>query len=173
MARGKEDIDQLAHEARQFLASFKTLLMSTVSAEGAPEASYAPFVRMDDDCFYIYVSQLSKHTANIEATRTTSILFIEDERDAQQLFARKRLTFDCRAELIERESEDWKSIMKIFERRFGNIMEMIRPLQDFKLFRIRPQGGIYVKGFAQAYRVSGAKLDSFQHIRTSGTSSKG
>jgi heme oxygenase (biliverdin-IX-beta and delta-forming) len=159
------DPTTLAAEARVFLARFRTLLMATVSADGTPEASYAPFVRPDDNCFYVYVSGLSRHTSNLDATGRVSVLFIEDERDVKQLFARTRLTFDCRAELIERESKRWQAIMEMFQDTFGNVVELIRPLTDFKLFRLRPQKGIYVRGFAQAYRVSDAAIADIEHIR--------
>lgn len=159
------DSDNLAAEARAFLARFRTLLMATVSADGTPEASYAPFVRPDDNCFYVYVSGLSRHTGNLDTTQRASVLFIEDERDVKQLFARTRLTFDCRAELIERENERWQAVMDMFQGSFGNVIELIRPLTDFKLFRLCPQSGIYVKGFAQAYRVNDAAIQSVEHIR--------
>ncbi len=151
-------------EARRLLNGFKTLLMSTVSAEGVPDASYAPFVRMEDDCFYVYVSGLSRHTVNLEATGLVSILFVEDERDAKQLFARRRLSFDSRVELIPRDSETWKDVMDRFSSKFGDVIDVIRPLRDFKLFRITPETGIYVKGFGRAYRISGGNLDNFEHI---------
>ena len=167
MSTAAPDLANLAAEARAFLARFQTLLMATVSADGAPEASYAPFVRPDDNCFYVYVSGLSRHTSNLNASGRVSVLFIEDERDVKQLFARTRLTFDCRAELIGRETERWQAIMDMFQDRFGNVIELIRPLTDFKLFRLRPQTGIYVKGFAQAYRVNDATIENIEHIRDS------
>lgn len=151
-------------EAQQLLAGFKTLLMSTVSAEGIPDASYTPFVRMEDDSFYVYVSGLSRHTVNLEAIGLVSILFVEDERDAKQLFARRRLSFDCRAELIARDSARWQDAIKVFSRKFGEVVDLIQPLRDFKLFRITPEMGMYVKGFGRAYRISGGNLDNFEHI---------
>ncbi len=138
--------------------------MSTVSAKGIPDASYTPFVRMEDDCFYVYVSGLSRHTTNLEATGLVSVLFVEDERDAKQLFARRRLSFDCRVELIPRDSAKWKDVMANFSRKFGDVIDVIQPLGDFKLFRITPETGIYVKGFGLAYRISGGNLDNFEHI---------
>jgi heme iron utilization protein len=161
------DVDQarLASEARRLLEGFKTLLMATVSADGVPEASYAPFVRLDDHCFYVYVSGLSRHTRNLEASGLASVLFIEDERETNQPFARKRLSFDCRTELLARESDEWQKVMDLFSERFGDVVGLIRPLTDFRLFRLRPESGVYVKGFAQAYRVSSAELGRFEHIR--------
>lgn len=165
MSTAAPDSATLAAEARAFLARFRTLLMATVSADGIPEASCAPFVRADDNCFYVYVSGLSRHTGNLEASGRVSVLFIEDERDVKQLFARARLTFDCRAELIERENDRWQAVIDMFQGSFGNVIELIRPLTDFKLFRLRPQSGIYVRGFAQAYRISDAAMQSIEHIR--------
>ena len=151
-------------EARHLLNGFSTLLMSTVSAEGIPDASYSPFVRMEDDCFYVYVSGLSRHTTNLEATGLVSVLFVEDERDAKQLFVRRRLSFDCRVELIPRDSATWKEVLEHFSRKFGDVIDVIQPLGDFKLFCIKPETGTYVRGFGRAYRVTGADLDSFEHI---------
>ncbi len=151
-------------EARRLLNGFKTLLMSTVSAEGVPDASYSPFVRMEDDYFYVYVSGLSRHTSNLEVTGLVSLLFVEDERDAKQLFARRRLSFDCRVKLIPRDSAKWKDVMENFSRKFRDVIDVIQPLGDFKLFCIVPKSGVYVRGFGQAYRFTGATLENFQHI---------
>lgn len=160
----KSSSNRPENEAQHLLAGFKTLLMSTVSVEGIPDASYTPFVRLEDDCFYVYVSGLSRHTTNLETTGLVSVLFVEDENDANQLFARRRLSFDCRAELIPRDSAKWKDVMANFSSKFGDVIDVIQPLADFKLFSISPKSGVYVRGFGQAYRFTGATLKNFQHI---------
>ncbi len=168
-----EDLDRIAEEARGFLTRFKTLLIATVNPDGVPLASYAPFVRQKDHCFYIYVSELSRHTRDLDATAVASVLFIEDERDTIQLFARKRLIFDCRAELIARDSEEWREILDNFAETFGDVLDLLKPLADFKMFRLRPTEGMYVGGFGKAYRFTGAVPTSLEHIRESpGTRSK-
>lgn len=164
MDQSKSASNRPEAEAQHLLAGFKTLLMSTVSAEGIPDASYTPFMRMQDDCFYVYVSGLSRHTTNLEATGLVSVLFVEDECDAKQLYARRRLSFDCRVQLIPRDSTKWREVMEHFSRKFGDVIELIRPLGDFKLFCIAPERGVYVRGFGQAYRFTGATLENFQHI---------
>ncbi len=165
MTQDRDDSATLAKEARDFLAQFKTLVMATVGRSGMPEASYAPFVRAQDDCFYIYVSGLSRHTGNLASSGVVSVLLIEDESSVKQPFARRRLTFHCRAERIARDSEPWHAIIGLFDEKFANVMDLIRPLKDFELFRLCPQSGIYVKGFAQAYRISDAALKAVEHIR--------
>ena len=164
MDHPKSSSNRPEDEARYLLNGFKTLLMSTVSAEGVPDASYSPFVRMEDDYFYVYVSGLSRHTSNLEATGVVSLLFVEDERNANQLFARRRLSFDCRVRLIPRDSAKWKDVMENFSRTFRDVIDVIQPLGDFKLFCIAPKSGVYVRGFGQAYRFTGATLEKFQHI---------
>ena len=65
---------------------------------------------------------------------------------------------------MPRDSAKWKDVMVNFSRKFGDVIDVIRPLRDFKLFRITPETGIYVKGFGQAYRISWGNLDNFEHI---------
>lgn len=151
-------------EAGEFLAGFRTLVMATVSADGMPDASYAPFVRVDDNAFYVNVSDLSTHTANLLATPLASILFLEAEEHSKQPFARKRLSFEGAAALIERDSPPWTVVMDLFERKFGEVVQLIRPLADFRLMKIEPQRGVFVRGFAQAYPLEGPALEAFRAV---------
>ena len=40
---------------------------------------------------------------------------------------------------------------------------MIRPLPDFTLFRLTPDGGLYVRGFGQAFEVS-SDMKNSKHV---------
>jgi hypothetical protein len=51
-----------------------------------------------------------------------------------------------------------------FHHRFGKVMAMIEPLADFHLFRLQLQTGRFVRGFGQAYDLSGEHLQDLQHI---------
>ena len=151
-------------EAGEFLAGFRTLSMATVSADRVPDASYAPFVRIDDNAFYVNLSGLSTHTGNLLATPFVSVMFLQAEDDSKQLFARKRLSFDAGAEVVERDSSLWCRIMDLFEHKFGEVVELIRPLEDFKLFKIQPRNGVYVRGFAQAYPIEAPELEQLRLV---------
>ena len=151
-------------EAGEFLAGFRSVLMATASADGVPDASYAPFVRIDDNAFYVNLSELSTHTGNLLATPRVSVMFLQAENDTKQLFARKRLSFDADAELVDRDSTRWCQVMDLFADKFGDIMDLIRPLQDFKLFRIQPRRGVYVRGFAQAYPIEATQLEPLRRV---------
>ncbi|MCH9675526.1 MAG: pyridoxamine 5'-phosphate oxidase family protein [Gammaproteobacteria bacterium] len=162
----------VAQEAAQFLRERRSLIMATVDAEAMPEASYAPFVRTEDNAFYVYVSDLARHTRNLREQSRVSILLIEDEQSSAQLFARKRLTFQCDAHVVERETPKWTEVLDSFDKKFGQVMDMLRPLTDFHLWRLQPKSGRFVKGFAQAFRIEGATLDEFRHINDAGHSTK-
>ena len=149
---------EAAQEARTFLGRFRTLVLATASPGGEPDASYAPFVRGAGNALYVYVSQLARHTANLAQTGNASVLFIASEEATDELFARHRLTFRCRASVIERESPEWRAVLDRFETQFGDVVGLIRPLEDFVLFELRPEHATYVRGFAQAYRLEGPEL---------------
>jgi putative heme iron utilization protein len=162
--RYRTPTEPVLEEACEFLAGFRSLVMATVSAEGVPDASYAPFVRIDDNAFYVNLSDLSTHTGNLLATPSVSVMFLQAEEHSKQLFARKRLGFDGDAEVVPRDSPLWGRIMDLFEHKFGEVVELIRPLEDFKLFRIQPRRGVFVRGFAQAFPVEGPELEQLRSV---------
>lgn len=135
-----------------------SLMLSTVNGAGQPQASYAPYVIDDDYQLYIFTSGLSAHTANLQTTGLASILLIEDEADASQVFARQRIAYDCRASLLPRGTPDWEAVADRFEQRFGEIIPMLRSLDDFQIFCLSPQAGRFVMGFGAAYAVDPENL---------------
>jgi putative heme iron utilization protein len=82
----------------EFLSSCKTLVMATVDKNGAPNASYAPFVQRTP-WLYVYTSARSKHTKNMAETTKASVMFIEDEARTRNFFAPERFTSQCDAEV--------------------------------------------------------------------------
>lgn len=155
-------IDQLKKaqaEYEKFPTEFTSIIMSTVNKEGIPDASYAPFVSDEDKNIYIYVSGLATHTQNIHNHPFVSILFIEDEVKTKQIFARRRLIFNCTAKLVERESEKWQKIVDKFQIRFGELISTLRSLPDFRIFQLTPKNGRFVIGFGAAYNISSDNIN--------------
>lgn len=140
----------------------QSLMLSTVTPTGQPQASYTPFVMGRDRTFYIFVSGLSSHTHNLQKTPQAGILLIEDEANAQQIFARRRLMYDCSVVLIDRHDPQWTGFADQFKRRFGNLVDMLRQLPDFQIFQLMPQGGRFVVGFGAAYEVNPDNLDQLK-----------
>ena len=145
--------DKPENSASKLLSSRKTLVMATADKNGAPNVSYAPFVHRAPP-LYVYTSSLSRHTTNMLETAKASVMLIEDEARTRNFFARKRFTCQCSVEVVGRETTEWRTVMSLFKRKFGKVFDMIRPLPDFTLFRLIPDGGLYVRGFGQAFEVS-------------------
>ncbi|MDE1513825.1 MULTISPECIES: heme utilization protein HutZ [Vibrio] len=155
---------RLEPEIKEFRQQRQTLQLATVDAEGRPNVSYAPFVQ-NQQGYFVLISRIARHARNLEVNPQVSIMLIEDEGQAKQLFARKRLTFDSVASIIERDSELWQPVIAQMSERFGEIIDGLSQLQDFILFRLQPEQGLYVKGFGQAYQVSGDDLVDFVHLQ--------
>ncbi|MEM8857211.1 MAG: pyridoxamine 5'-phosphate oxidase family protein [Chloroflexota bacterium] len=141
------------------LTSHQSATLATVSADGSPLASYTPFAVDADMTFYIFISGLAQHTANLEHNPLASLMLIADEAATKQIFARPRLTFDCQASKLARDSNAWQEAASLYEARFSNFFKLIRDLQDFSMYKLIPLEGVLVAGFGQAFTVSGDKLD--------------
>ena len=158
LTEDRENFEVLRHQAR-------SLIMATVGENALPRASYAPFV-LDAGFFYIYLSRLSEHTLELIENPVVSVLLIEDETAASQIFARKRLTYLCESRTIERDDTGYDSILTLLTRRFGNVMDLLRSLPDFVLFRLTPRSGRFVSGFGRAYELAGERLEDIVRFGT-------
>lgn len=155
---------RLGPEIKEFRQARKTLQLATVDEHGKPNVSYAPFVQ-NQEGYFVLISEIARHARNLQANPTVSIMLIEDEDSSKQLFARKRLTFDATAHVVERESKQWRQVIAQMQERFGEIIDGLSQLQDFVLFNLKAEQGLFVKGFGQAYQVSGDDLVDFVHLQ--------
>ena len=144
------EVDQeKLNEAREFLSGFRSVILGSVTARGLPHTSYAPFVA-DQGCFFIYVSSLAQHAASLKNGQA-SLFFIEDETTAKTIFARKRLTIDCRAKIIHPKETGHEHILDLLQARHGSTVELLRTLPDFILFELAPTRAGFVTGFGAAF----------------------
>jgi len=156
-------LQSVFNDFERFISQRTTVILSTLNAALEAEASYAP-VLIKDGKFYIYISELAKHTHNLFENNGLSLLFIEDESEAENIFARKRATLKAQAQHIARDAEGWDDIMDAYVEHLGETAKMLRNLQDFHLFELTCLKGSYVRGFAQAYALSGDQLNEVRHI---------
>ena len=157
-------LEKATVEYQKFTQEFQSIIISTVNEEGMPNGSYTPFIMDESKNIYIYVSGLSTHTQNLNVNPRASVLFIEDEAQTSQIFARRRLNYDCTATLVKSETDEWRNIVDKFQARFGEIIGMLRGLADFRIFKLTPHSGRFVIGFGQAYHISGDNLDKLVQI---------
>lgn len=155
---------RLGPEIKEFRQERRTLQLATVDEEGRPNVSYAPFVQ-NQEGYFVLISDIARHARNLKANPNVSLMMIEDEESSKQLYARKRLTFDATASVVERESELWIQVIGQMKDRFGEIIDGLSQLQDFSLFNLKAENGLFVKGFGQAYQVSGDDLVDFVHLQ--------
>ncbi|EML0343093.1 heme utilization protein HutZ [Vibrio vulnificus] len=155
---------RLEPEIKEFRQERQTLQLATVDADGRPNVSYAPFVQ-NQEGYFVLISKIARHARNLLENPQVSLMMIEDEEGAKQLFARKRLTFDAVASVIERDTQLWHQVITQMEERFGEIVSGLSQLEDFVLFNLKAERGLFVKGFGQAYQVSGDDLVDFVHLQ--------
>lgn len=134
--------------------------LATLGCDATPEASYAPCIWREGDCF-VFLSELASHTQNLKHNPSISLLLIEAETAVGNAFARKRISFFGNASIVARSDDIYKTVIDDFYRRFGDVMKLIEPLADFHLFRIIVQRGRFIRGFGQAYELAG---DTFEQL---------
>lgn len=156
--------DEILGELTALRESQSSVILATLGSGGYPEASYAPYVCDDWGNFYIFVSRLARHTGSLEADRKASLLFIEPEHLARQIFARRRLTYRCDVQLVGCDTPEWRARISVMQSRFGAIVDSLSQLSDFQLFRLVPFAGRFVRGFGQAFQWKRDQHDRWTHI---------
>jgi putative heme iron utilization protein len=78
-------------------------------------------------------------------------MFLADERESVNPFARKRVSYQCVATEVLREEEGASQILDAMTDKFGPTIVMLRQLPDFRLIELYPQEGLFVRGFGQAF----------------------
>lgn len=151
---------------QDYLALRDTILsaqIATLDRNQSPQSSYAPLVWLQQRP-WLYLSELAQHTQNLRRDPAIGLMLIEDESQARNPFARRRIYLQGSAQQIGRGHESFVPVLDEFGRRFGAVMEVIEPLPDFHLFRVEPREGRFIRGFGQAYELSGDGLETLRHI---------
>lgn len=160
----EDSTGQTRQEIVRLIAQCQTLELATASEAGIPCASYAPYVQGKNYTFYVFLSDLAQHTANIGANPNVSAMVIEDESVTDNIFARNRLVLQCTATRLDRQSDDFEQWINPYRERFGAIVDTMVQLADFNLYSLVPSQGVFVRGFGQAYRISGDAMSEIEHI---------
>ena len=150
--------EQLQQEAVALRAGLDSVILSTSAPDGTPDAGYAPCILDDQQRCHVLVSRLAQHTKNLLAHPVASLMWIESAEAARNPFARRRLIVRCDALVIEPDSDEWKSLIDRMEQRHGKTVSLLASLGDFMLIRFEVRDGNYVRGFGQAWAVSGNAL---------------
>ena len=157
----------ISKEYFAFMKKAKNVYISSVDENTKPEISYSPCVVDDKKNVYILVSDLSKRTSSLVQGHNVSVMFIEPEDQCEEMYVRTRLIFECYTKQIERKTEKWNQQIPVFLEKFGDIINILKSLSDFKMFCFSPVSGSYVKGFGKAYTIEGGALDQISHVNFS------
>ena len=147
------DLARLVDDYRALIDSQRSLLLATSNSEADAEISYAPYVRIEA-VFYIFVSELARHTGNMLRSRRASVMFIQPEAEAPNLFARQRLIFACRVAEIRADDARYTPVLETMQQACGDVVGLLSTLTDFHLLALTPQQGQYVAGFGKAYTLN-------------------
>ena len=159
------NLQQIKKRYEEFIKDFRSLCFSSVDSKGWPQIGYAPFSEDEKRHFFVYLSDLASHTTALRESQKASVLLIEDEAHAREIFARKRIIFQCSVHQVPRESNLWLSRMENLKERSGDLVSTLQTLSDFHLFRLHPQSGTFITGFGQAYSITGERMDRLEHVR--------
>src|SRR5690554_1913199 len=103
-------------KVKELMARCKSVILATIDSEGNPNSSYVPHILIDNK-LYVLVSFMARHTKNLRDVKKVSVMFIEDESDTKQIYARERLTIDATTNQIERGTEIWdKAVAELTEK---------------------------------------------------------
>ncbi|MGE4347841.1 MAG: HugZ family protein [Flavobacteriaceae bacterium] len=142
----------LQPKVKELMARCKSVILATIDSEGIPNSSYVPHVVIDNK-LYVLVSFMARHTKNLRDMKKVSVMFIEDEADTKQIYARERLTIDGTTSQIERGTEMWSRAVTGLTESHGKILDILTGMDDFIMIEITPLKGAYVNGFGSAYFV--------------------
>lgn len=134
----------LASEARKFLRSTHSGLLSTISSkhEGYPFGSVAPFVLGHDCQPVILISNIAEHTKNISSNPKVSLLVFAGTDDLQ---ANARLTLLGEAVKIEKDDQHLRDRYLRYLPQAASYFDM----HDFAFYRIQIAQIRYIGGFGK------------------------
>lgn len=147
-----EDTNKLL---KDFKKEFQSLILATLDEHNMPYTSYAPFVYVNG-FYYVIISRMAKHYNNILKHPYISIMMIEDEAKTDNIFFRKRLTYQGISTLDIDDCE----VIRAFTGKHGIIVETLMNM-DFNIIKFTIKDGMFNIGAGKAYAI-----DEHEAIKT-------
>lgn len=143
--------ENLKVEINEFTNKFKSVILGTVTKEGEPTVSYAPFIKYLGEN-YIFISDTGEHYHNLKNNGKLEVLFIEDEEKSNSISLRKRVKFKTNVEFLEK-NEYTEKILDELEK-IDIVVKITRTMKDFSLVKLVFNEGRYVKGPGKAFDIT-------------------
>lgn len=147
-----------AAEARQFLSSTHSGVLSTISARlgGYPFGSIAPFVLDHDGNPLILISTIAEHTKNIQADARVSLIAFDPATADMQAGA--RLTVIGKAIQTDKDERLRARYLRYFPQAEGYF-----GMHDFLFHRIEMEQARFIGGFGKIHWIAGDELRAPPH----------
>jgi putative heme iron utilization protein len=147
-----------ATEARQFLSSTHSGVLSTISARlgGYPFGSIAPFVLDHDGNPLILISTIAEHTKNIQADARVSLIAFDPATPDMQAGA--RLTVIGKAIPTDKDERLRARYLRYFPQAEGYF-----GMHDFLFHRIEMEQARFIGGFGKIHWIAGDELRAPPH----------
>lgn len=163
----------MAKNLNKFLENIQSLTISSLDENGYPFSSYAPYVKHNHK-YYTYLSLMAKHSKNLKENSISSIFFCEDEKECSNIFAKKRVSIQCKTLMLEQDTKNEEEILNVFRSKFGeDMVNMLKKMGDFYLFEFTPFYGEAVFGFGKAYNLGGKNFEEFVQRESTGNKGHG
>lgn len=137
-----------------------------VTDQGYPSVSLVPYVVLRDPLrLFVLISDLASHTASLRQDPRCSLMMHEPPHpeDPRSNHALTRVTFKAKATFLSRAEAVDLGVESLYRQKY-EIAKMILDLKDFHFCQIVPQEGSFIRGFGQAYRLSGPNLETLEPI---------
>lgn len=155
--------EELEQSIQTLFANVASVQLATLDPQGDAEISYTPYL-LYQERIYVLISELADHTKNLAVHPKVSLLFIEDEHQSKNVFARKRIILKAQATFIDRKTSEWNDLVDLFEAKHGNTVGMLRNLSDFHLVMFEVSSDSYVQGFGQAFSFEGMDFSTIRQV---------
>lgn len=149
--KGHQEEEKNKMEISDFIGSFQSVIIATISQDNEPNIGYAPFFRYQGDNF-LYINETEKYFNNLKNNGKLDVLFIQDENDAIMPSMRKRVTYKSNIEFLEK-NEYYNEVLDEFQKN-DMAIQMTRNFPMFYLVKINFICGRYVKGPRQAFDIT-------------------
>lgn len=130
---------------KDFKKGFHSLILSTLDDDKEPYTSYAPFIYLNG-FYYFIISKMAKHYKNITKHPNMSVMMIEDEAMTDNIFFRKRLSYQG----ISTPDINDSDVLSAFVDKHGIIVKTLMDM-DFSIVRFKITNGIFNIGPGKAY----------------------
>ncbi|NLC35805.1 MAG: pyridoxamine 5'-phosphate oxidase [Alcaligenaceae bacterium] len=142
---------ELETSFKQLMAQQRTGSLATITNQGLPYVSMAPFaIDRESAQFIIHISELAAHTRYLMQRPQASFMVCASEVPGEPVRGLPRVSYQVEATDLARGTPAWEAAEKHYLERFPNSAPILTELKDFHLFALKIVRARQVAGFGAA-----------------------